>query len=133
MRTILQSVVAALAFTAGTESMASATDNWYGVVSIHNPTTQILTYQFRWGDGDWTSYTLYPGEYRWHSWTYAYANENSSPTPCIRYDEDLTSGYFQREYSLIAYASPYHDAAWSKQYAFSANWYSYLLSLYSQN
>jgi hypothetical protein len=129
MRTILQSVLAALALTAGSASMASATDNWYGVVTINNPTNEALTYHFRWGDGQWTAYTLLPGEYRWHSWQYAYANQNSSPTPYVMFDVDMTAGAYWQEYYLVAYASPYNAAAWGKQYQFQIDWYNYLVDL----
>lgn len=97
-------------------------DNWYAVVTIENPTSMTIHYSFRWGDGEWEDFTLEPGDVRWHSWEYDYANQNESPRPYVRYDRDLTDAFEMELYHLEAFASPYQLADYGKLYAFGVVW-----------
>jgi hypothetical protein len=112
-------LAAALLGLAAAAAPASAAANRYGIVGIENPTNIPITYEFRWGeDGDWQSYTLAPGERRWHAWTYEYLNENASPRPHVRFDCDLSEELEFKEYGLEAYAAPYKGFDFAKKYVF---------------
>ena len=53
-----------------------------GVV-INNPTDNQVSYQFRWGNGAWTNFTLAPGQSWYH---YIDMHHGRAPTPSIRFD-----------------------------------------------
>jgi hypothetical protein len=106
-----------LALAAAPAARAQSYDNWYASVNIDNPTAYTLTYRFRWGEnGVETAWTLPPYTNRTHWYPYAYANQNSSPNPYIRFD--IGGGAATREYRLIANAAPNTDSYWSNHYFF---------------
>ncbi len=62
---------------------AKADDCEVGCVSIHNPTENTLTFQFRWGNGAWTNYSVAPGQ-GWNLWSEL--RHGRTGTPEIRFD-----------------------------------------------
>jgi hypothetical protein len=54
-----------------------------GCVHINNPTENTLTFQFRWGNGAWTNYSVAPGQ-GWNLWSEL--RHGRAPTPEIRFD-----------------------------------------------
>ncbi len=114
-------IVAAVAlgslFVAPTQ--AHAAKNNYAMTAIKNPTGMKISYYFRWGkDAEWKSYSVDAGSSRWHSWEYDFVNENRSPTPQIKFDEDLSDDVEWRVYDLKAFASPSQDIDYAKKYKF---------------
>lgn len=76
-----------------TYDAAEARDNWYAVIGLWNNTERAtIQYYFRWGDREWKSETVRPGERRWHAWHFASANQTRWPAPQIRYDTDVRTG-----------------------------------------
>jgi hypothetical protein len=109
---------------------ARAADSHYAMVGVRNPTNLTITYFFKWGeDSEWEEYVLAPGQSRWHSWAYAYPNQNHSPRPYVRFDCDLTSDVNMTEYRLTAYAAPVEQYRYAKEYVFRRS--GYLLDLYA--
>lgn len=124
MKTLLKTAALATAAVAifGATAQSASASNRYAVTTIENPFSNItITYQYKWGNGQWRSATLYPGQSRWHSWQYRFANENRSPKLYIRFDSDRRAGvtYFQT-YSLVRYAVP-DQASRGKVYRFKFN------------
>lgn len=106
---------------AAVESASAA--NRYAMVTLENPFKTItITYQFKWGEeGQWQTRTLYPGQSRWHSWKYAYPDQNRSPKLYIKFDADRYSGqYYWQTYWLVRYAVP-DQASRGKVYRFKFN------------
>src|SRR5262249_47357601 len=65
---------------------AAMAGHHYAAVDIRNPTNNTLHYEFRWGKNDaWQSFTVEPDAVRTHWYEYAYTNQDSSPTPEIRF------------------------------------------------
>jgi hypothetical protein len=125
--------VLTLVLLAGGAGRVRAADNHYALVGIDNPTNLTITYSFKWGeDGAWKTYVLEPGERRWHAWAYAYANENRSPRPYIRFDCDLSSDINMTEYRLTAYAAPVKQYRYANEYAFRRTGGGYLLDLFPE-
>ena len=112
-------------------SAAFAQGNQYGVVAISNPTNVTIHYDFKWGDGSWQSCTILPGHVQWHSWHYAYTDQDSSPVPYVRFDADLSPGVYMQSYRLQAYAVPYDGVNGAKLYAFETFHYGAFLDLVS--
>jgi hypothetical protein len=116
----------------GTSSAAPA-DNHYAVVTIRNPGNATITYQFRWGPtGQWTTVALGPRTAMAHYYPYQYANQNSSPTPEIRFHYnpgEPTPLY--KTYRLVAYAAPYAVAQYGKPYTFKYYGFGKYLDLYN--
>lgn len=101
-------------------AQAEAANTNYGVVAFKNDTNIVIHYEFRWGKGAWESFSVAPGASHWHSWTYDYPGENSSPVPQIRFDYDLSSDTAFHNYRLKAYASPVTGSRYAKIYTFRA-------------
>lgn len=94
--------------------------NRFAVVGIENTTQHTIRLSHKWGDGEWHTDVLKPGERKryWH--TYAFANENKSPRFHVRFDSDLTPGrLFTINYDLKKNAAPAHDWADAHKYAFT--------------
>jgi hypothetical protein len=66
---------------------------------LHNPTTETVTYQYRWGDGEWKQDTLAPNELIQLWWKYE-PGEQSSPQLTIQYEDDSETPGVIRAYSL---------------------------------
>jgi hypothetical protein len=89
----------------------------YGVVTINNPTRSTISYQFRWGDGEWVDYSLSPGYCRYH---YHDLDEyNRAPTPQIRFDNGVGN---VRTYRLGFYAANRVNCYSGKWYNFAWSW-----------
>jgi len=97
---------------------AQAADKHYAMVAIKNTTETKVNYYFRWGEAEWKAYSVEAGSWRWHSWRYNFPNENVSPTPHIKFDEDLSGDIAWRFYDLKAYASPDQEIANAMKYKF---------------
>jgi len=98
---------------------ALAAKNTHAMVAVKNPTNIKINYYFRWGkDAEWKSYSIEAGNWRWHSWEYDYPNENKSPIPQIKFDEDLSDELEWRIYDLKAFASPDQEIEHAKKYKF---------------
>ena len=66
----------------------------YSAITIINRSTAKITYNFEWGNGAWTSYTLTPGQERVH---YISA---LNQTATISYDKVFSPGYQVQQYKL---------------------------------
>lgn len=98
---------------------AQAAKNRYAMVAFRNNQDFTINYYFRWGkDAEWKLVSVKPGEYHWHSWEYEFLNENKSPTPQIKFDQDLSDATDWVIYNLKAYASPDQDVDNAKVYKF---------------
>ncbi len=132
---LLKSIVIVAAVALGSllvPTQAQAATNKYGMVSIKNPTGMRINYYFRWGkDADWKSFSVDAGSTRWHSWEYDFANENRSPTPQIKFDEDLVGDATWRAYSLEAYRAPTQEIEYAKKYKFGKKGGGRMLDLYT--
>lgn len=76
----------------------------YGLICLRNDTDITINYSYRWGSGNWQSSNVDMGRVRTHWWTYE-SGSRTSPTFEIRFDEDLSSRSYNREYSLQRHAS----------------------------
>jgi hypothetical protein len=104
----------------GSAAPAQAEDNYFAVVTVNNTTSNVtIHYSFRWGDDDtWQSYTLKPGETRWHSYAYDFPNQNRSPAPMVKFWNGINRKRVLQQYSLEAYAAPDKGAAYGMPYDF---------------
>lgn len=119
LKSLLIGCVVAAGLCVGTCERASAADNQYAVFAIINETNATIHYQMRWGDRDWRSFTVKPGENYTHSWRYSYLNENASPRPEIRFDTRLNSSELDvRSYVLDPFASPSDSFNGARKYVF---------------
>jgi hypothetical protein len=66
----------------------------YTAITITNSSTARITYNFQWGNGTWTSYTLTPGQQRVH---YISA---LNQTATISYDKSFAPGLQEQRYKL---------------------------------
>jgi hypothetical protein len=101
-------------------SNVKADDTYFATTSVYNPTGGTIYYQFRWGnEADWKNFSVPPGSSKVHYHEYAYPNQNSSPTPQIRFDYiagDDDVNY--KTYNLTANAAPCIETWASKRYIF---------------
>ena len=108
---------AALTLTAGSPAWARS-GNRYAVTAIANPTANVrITYSFQWGDREWKTFTLEPGEVRYHYWTYDFTDQNRSPVPRVKFHTGINADRYFQTYRLEAYATPYQDR-YAKKYRF---------------
>jgi hypothetical protein len=97
-----------------------AAANRHAMVGMRNNTFRPVEYWFRWGDGEWLHFTIYPGEQRCHSWAFALANQSTWPSPVIRFDQDARGvhpEWVTRE--LSASPAPAADYRSGNRYPFS--------------
>lgn len=78
---ILSSAAAMVLFAAQTPRTQAGE---YGSFVMRNPTDVAIHYQVKWGDGEWKSYTVEPGEKRFHA--YSLDKDNTIPSPYVRFD-----------------------------------------------
>lgn len=118
LRAIAVCTVAALAFAL--PQAAEAGNNYFGAFRVSNPTDTKINYEVKWGaDGEWKPYSVEPGYYYQHTWEYEFANQNSSPTPYIRYDYVGGNGQFDEQvYKLEPYAVTTKNSEYAKRYYF---------------
>jgi hypothetical protein len=105
---VWQSLLVVFGLAAGLAAFAPAqarAANHYATVYLHNPFSLTITYEFRWGDGDWKSFDIPPNTERVHYWPYNVPDENRSPKPQIRFVFTGAPGGM-KTYDLQAYASP---------------------------
>jgi len=105
--------------TANETAITSPTDfNRYAVFCIRNDLQVAKKYQRSWGNSEWITYTLQPGEMKYHSWKLE-SNSTSFPTPHVRFDSDMQSGeIFSIKYRMEPYLSPDQLCANAKRYHF---------------
>ena len=102
-------------------AFAENANNWYGVVTIKNPTDDLIKYQAKIGNGEWETFTLRPGHCRSHYHIYDYANENRSPAIRVRFDRTANDGKVTfTERKLERYASSRTGCNHGKKYYFYA-------------
>jgi hypothetical protein len=127
-------LAAGLVLALGSSALAQQGGNRFAMVGMNNATDLHITYAIKWGEnGLWETYTLAPGEARWHAWEYDFVNQNRSPIPYVEFDYDLSDGALYRTYHLEAYASPVRDINYAKIYEFAPYDYGRLLDLYATN
>lgn len=116
----LLAAVLILGLLAATPGTASAQDNRYATVGIENNTGGTIKYYFRWGqDAEWQLYEIDKRTQRVHYYEYPVLNQNSSPTPQIRFDIGVAvDPRIYKTYDLQAYASPDTNFRRSNQYFF---------------
>jgi tetratricopeptide (TPR) repeat protein len=86
--------------------------NRYAVVQIENSTSDLtIRYRVRWGaDAEWSAESvLKPRRWNYHWYRYPTQDQNSSPTPEIRFVSGITRARSWTTLSLQAYASPVQD------------------------
>ena len=108
---------AAVVAVASTE----AQQRWHAVVGFWNNTDHAtIQYYFHWGDQPERSFTLRPGERRWHAWRFARADQATWPMGYVRYDRDSRTGV--KEWTTVhVHASPALERGYwfGSRYAFS--------------
>jgi hypothetical protein len=121
---VLGALVLGLAATA---APAKATE--YGAIRIENPTNIDVHYQFKWGNGEWKSYTVPSGSSMLHY--HPLDSRRCTPSPYIRFDYILGDGQVTfKTYHLETYAA--FDPEQGKPYAFSISDDGVLLDLYAE-
>jgi hypothetical protein len=135
IRTSLLALAAPLALAATMFSPAKAeAANRFAVTGIENKTQHTVTYQVKWGDGDWKSITLKPGQ-RWMHWyTYPKVNDNKSPKLTIKFDSEFDPKQkpIVIEYVLKKNAAPAHDWEDAHKYVFVDDGNKYFIDLKEQ-
>jgi hypothetical protein len=108
-------VLVATGFTANIADAA----NRFAVVGVENATHVTIRVQHKWGDGEWKTDVIRPGQRKWFWWTYRHANDNHSPRFNVKFDSDLQPGkVFTINYHLKKNAAPAHDWEDAHQYVF---------------
>ena len=103
------------------------------MVGIENPTKVTIRLQHKWGDGQWTTDTLKPGEKKWFWWTYNRPNEDKSPRFYVRFDSDLHPGkVFEIDYDLKKNAAPAPDWEYAHKYFFKFDGDGNYIDLYER-
>ncbi len=76
----------AVPFYSGSSTRTSSASNEYryGLVSLENTTNTTIRYEYKWGDENWQTNTIAPGNFYRHWWNYG-AGSNSSPNFQMRY------------------------------------------------
>ena len=98
-----------------------AQQRWHAVVGFWNNTDRAtILYYFRWGEGAEQSFTLRPGERRWHSWRFATPDQATWPAGYVRYDVDSRTAHKQWT-TVRVHASPALERGYwyGSRYAFS--------------
>lgn len=101
--------------TALGESTAHAGD--WAMITIRNPTDNVLNYQFQWGNGGWDEVAIGPGKYVNH---YIELDEfGLAPIPFVRFDcvggdEEFTEAIYELDF----YESDFTGEFAGKQYTF---------------
>ena len=104
---------------AGGPGAVAQPPNYYAVVTVTNKTSSTVSYEYRWGENaGWKRIELKPGAYHWHSWSYAYANQNHSPNFHIQFDSIRGSAFSRKGYRLDKRASPTADASSGRHHDF---------------
>jgi hypothetical protein len=83
--------------------------NRYAVFHVENTTSDLtLRYRVRWGaNAEWSAeWVLKPHRWNYHWYRYATSDQNSSPTPEIRFVSGIKRDRSWTTLSLQAYASP---------------------------
>jgi tetratricopeptide (TPR) repeat protein len=86
--------------------------NRYAVIHIENSTSDLtIRYRVRWGaDAEWSAESvLKPRRWNYHWYRYPVPDQNSSPTPEIRFLSGIKRDRSWTTLSLQAYASPVQD------------------------
>jgi tetratricopeptide (TPR) repeat protein len=86
--------------------------NQYAVVHIENSTSDLtVRYRVRWGaNAEWSAeWVLKPRRWNYHWYHYPAPDQNSSPTPEIRFVSGIKRDRSWTTLSLQAYASPVQD------------------------
>ena len=87
------------------------------VTCVHNQLDCPINYLYRWGEDEWKASCLAANTCDIHSYTYQGCNY-SSPALQIRFDYDLSSGEYYKEYCLERYRSYSADCTPAKKYVF---------------
>ena len=114
---VSRTMIAALLFAAITSTIAVAADR-FGVIGVENGTKVVIRMQHRWGNGEWQSDVLGPGQRKWFWWEFKRANENQTPRFHVKFDSDLSPGHFWENYDLKAYQAPDHEWVNAHKYIF---------------
>jgi hypothetical protein len=115
MKTLLITCGLALGLLSAAGAEARAEN--YGVVTISNPTSVTINYQFQWGDGGWVDYSLPPNSYRCHY--HGLDAANRAPTPSVRFDNGVGN---VKQYRLDFYAANWVNYYSGKKYHFAWSW-----------
>ncbi|HEY1186430.1 MAG TPA: hypothetical protein VGE74_02185 [Gemmata sp.] len=134
IRSTLLALVAPVAIAATLFSPAKAeAANRFAVVGIENTTQHTVRLSHKWGDGQWRTDVLKPGERKWFWHTYTVANENKSPRFHVKFDSDLKPGeVFTINYDLKKNAAPAHDWENAHKYAFKYDGNKTFIDLYEK-
>jgi hypothetical protein len=111
----------AIAALVSLTAAGSAHANGKAVVTIDNPTPNVVKYQFKWGDNaEWQTYELQPGQARTH-W-HTLSELDLAPRPFVRFDsilndDDVTFKTYHLDF-FDSYGTGYNDG---KIYKFITN------------
>lgn len=90
----------------------------YALACIENRTGFYVPYIVRWGNGEWTSWSLDASQSKWHSGPYR-EGDQAAPKLQIKFDYDQQSeGSQVREYTLPTYSSTSQGCGPAKKYYF---------------
>jgi hypothetical protein len=108
--------------------------NRFAVVGLENGTHVTIRVQHKWGDGQWKEDVVPPGGRKWFWWTYAHANDNTSPKFHVKFDSDLHPGkIFTINYDLKKNAAPAHEWENARQYVFKYDGTRDYIDLYAKS
>ncbi len=110
---------------------ARAQSNRYAAVCLVNNTDLSINYEYKWGNGNWQSDTLYAGYQMTHTWKYARGSA-SSPKFTVKFDADLTKAAYYDVHSLERYRATNKSCDEGKIYNFEFADSRYI-DLYSAN
>ena len=95
---------AALALALAATSATAATR--YAVIAVENATNNATVgMSFRWGEGEWKTRRLKPGERHYFCHKFDKPNENKNPPFHIKFDSDVRPGEYVERYHLKALAA----------------------------
>lgn len=71
----------------------------FGCACLHNKTQSLVSFRYKWGEGEWKKDTLQAGYQQTLCWKYA-AGSSTSPPLSFQVDVDLTKGAAWTTYNL---------------------------------
>lgn len=87
---------------------AWADEPGFALVCIGTATDYPVHFEFRWDGGEWESTSVAPGGWKLATWPYADGGR-ASPTPQVRYDDDLGDDVHRVVTDLTVYAASTRD------------------------
>lgn len=78
---------------------AGAQQTTHGCACFHNKTKAMISYRYKWGDGQWQTVKLQPNYQNWICWKYD-NQQKSSPNLSFELDVDMSKGSAWTTYAI---------------------------------